>query len=164
MQIIDHMKSVIEKPRSDISKYAPQIKSIKVDPDKIGIIIGPGGKMIRSIVEDTGAKIDILDEGEVLISGTDFETISAAEKRIIELVKDIEVDDIYDGKVVKITGFGAFIEVLPGKEGLLHISQITESRLNAVEDVLSVGDPIKVKVVGVDGNTGKFNLTAKSIS
>lgn len=160
MQILDVIKGAIEAPRSDISEYAPRIIKMNIDPDKIRDVIGPGGKMINQIIAKTGVKIDIEDDGTVLIASNDAKMGSEAKKIIEDITKDVEVGEIYDGKVTKLMKFGAFVEVLNGKEGLLHISQIDHKRIDKVEDVFKVGDEVRVKVVGIDDD-GKIDLSRK---
>ncbi|HAR61826.1 MAG TPA: polyribonucleotide nucleotidyltransferase [Candidatus Margulisbacteria bacterium] len=162
MALLDHMVSVIDKPRDNISSYAPRIVSLMIPQDKIGLLIGPGGKTIKGIIEETGVEIDIADDGRVMIASVDENSLNMAKEKIFNLVRDVEVGEVYNGKVVKITNFGAFVEVLPGKEGLLHISQISERRLQTVEEVLHIGDRIRVKVKEID-NMGRVNLTARDV-
>lgn len=163
MRLLDHMDTAIDEPRDHISEFAPKIKIVRINPEKVGLLIGPGGKTIKGIIEETGVKIDINDDGSVIVADTDQAAIDAAVARIEGITKDVEAGEQYVGRVVKITNFGAFVEVLPGKEGLLHISKISKERINAVEDVLSVGDTINVKVQEIDNN-GRFNLTAKGLN
>ncbi|MBS4536000.1 polyribonucleotide nucleotidyltransferase [Clostridium sp. D2Q-14] len=158
--ILDKMNAVISKPREELSPYAPRILTMKVDPDKIRDIIGPGGKTINSIIDETGVKIDIEDDGKVLIASEDMNMGKKAIELINDIVKEIEVNEIYLGKVVKIMPFGAFVEVLPGKEGLVHISNIAKERIEKVEDVLSIGDEVLVKVTNID-KQGRVNLSRK---
>lgn len=160
--ILNHMNTAISTARDSVSEYAPRIETISVEQDKIGTIIGPGGKTIRGIVDATGAKVDIDDEGVVTVAASDNNVMQAAIKMITDLIKEIEVGEVYEGKVVRITNFGAFVELLPGKDGLLHISQICDKRVEKVEDELSVGDIIKVKVKEID-KQGRVSLTAKNI-
>ncbi|WP_428897434.1 polyribonucleotide nucleotidyltransferase [Parelusimicrobium proximum] len=162
MHIMEHMESVIAEPRKDISQYAPQIYQMKIPQDKIGALIGPGGKNIKKIVEETGAKIDVNDEGIVQIASANAEKLEAAKKAVESFTKDVEVNQIYEGKVVSIQPFGAFVELLPGKDGLLHISEIEKHRINKVEDVLKLGDVVKVKVLEIDNN-GKVRLSRKAL-
>lgn len=153
----------IDKPRKEISKYAPKIKSIKIDVDKIKDVIGSGGKVINKIIDDTGVKIDIEDDGTVFVYSMDEEMITAALKTIIALTEDVEKDGVYMGKVTKIMPAFAIVEILPGKEGLLHISQISKQRISKIEDVLKIGQDIMIKVTEVDKEQGKYKLTAKDI-
>ncbi len=162
MHIMQEMLAEIPEPRKELSPYAPRIITMHVDPEKIRIIIGPGGKTINSIVEKTGVKIDIDDEGQVFIASTDMEGAEAARKEIELLTKDVEVGEVYEGKVTRIMNFGAFIEILPGKEGLLHISKMAKGRVEKVEDVMNVGDTVKVKVTEIDSQD-RINLSRKEL-
>lgn len=162
MHIMQEMLAEIPEPRKELSPYAPRIITMHVDPDKIRIIIGPGGKTINSIVEKTGVKIDIDDEGQVFIASTDMAGAEAARKEIELLTKDVEVGEVYEGKVTRIMNFGAFIEILPGKEGLLHISKMAKGRVEKVEDVMNVGDTVKVKVTEIDSQD-RINLSRKEL-
>ena len=157
------MLKAISKPRAHLSKYAPKIDTIKINPDKIRDVIGTGGKVINKIIEDTGVKIDIEDDGTIFVSGIDQEMIDKAIRTIHDLTADVELNQVYMGKVTKIMQFGALVEILPGKEGLLHISKISNKRVNKVEDVLNVGDDILVKVTEINKEDGKFSLTAKGL-
>jgi len=161
LYILDKMNSVISKPRSKMSKYAPRVIKTKVDPEKIRDIIGPGGKTINKIIAETDVKIDIEDDGSVFITANNMEQGDKALKIIEEIVKEVAVGDIYVGKIVRITSFGAFVEVLPGKEGLVHISQVAKERIAKVEDLFKVGDEILVKVVEID-KQGRINLSRKA--
>ena len=163
IHIIDKMEEVIAKPRPDLSPWAPRIITIHIEPDDIGTVIGPGGKMIRRIIEETGATIDIEDDGTVLIGSVNSAAGEAARDWILRLVKRIEVGGIYVGRVTRIIAMGAFVEVLPGKEGMVHISQIENRRVEKVEDVLSVGQRVIVKVRDID-ERGRVNLTIKGVS
>jgi polyribonucleotide nucleotidyltransferase len=160
MHIMGKMLEVIAQPRPELSLFAPRIIIITIDPDKIRNVIGPGGKTIKRIIDETGVKIDIEDDGRVFIAAVDGEAGKKAMKIIESLTADVEVGKIYMGKVVKIMDFGAFVEVLPGKEGLVHISQLAEQRVGKVEDVVSIGDEIMVKVVKID-EQGRVNLSRK---
>lgn len=162
MHIMQEMLAEIPEPRKELSPYAPRIITMHVDPEKIRIIIGPGGKTINSIVEKTGVKIDIDDEGQVFIASTDMAGAEAARKEIELLTKDVEVGEVYEGKVTRIMNFGAFIEILPGKEGLLHISKMAKGRVEKVEDVMNVGDTVKVKVTEIDSQD-RINLSRKEL-
>lgn len=157
------MLKAIDKPRPYVSKYAPKIENIKINPSKIGDVIGAGGKTINKIIDETGVKIDIEDDGTVFVAGVDAEMIDKAINIIKSLTEDIELNKVYMGKVTKIMQFGAFVEVLPGKEGLLHISQISNQRIKKVEDLLKIGDDILVKVTEINKDEGKFSLTAKDL-
>ena len=156
------MLKQIAEPRKELSKYAPKITKTKIKLDKIKDVIGPGGKMINKIIEETGVKIDIQEDGNVFIYSQDSESGNRALEMIDEIAREIEVGGIYKGKVTRIMSFGAFVDVGGGKEGLLHISKISKERVNKVEDVLKVGDEVRVKVYEID-DQGRINLTAKNI-
>lgn len=158
--ILDKMNSVIGKPREELSPYAPKIITTKVDPDKIRDIIGPGGKTINKIIAETNVKIDIEDDGKVYISAIDMINGQKALKIIEGLTKDVIEGEVYLGKVVRIMNFGAFVEILPGKEGLVHISKLDKKRVEKVEDVVSIGDEILVKVTEID-KQGRINLSRR---
>lgn len=159
--ILDKMLECIAEPRKQLKKYAPKITTIKVNPDKIKDIIGPGGKVIKKIVEDTGAQIDINDDGTVYIAAANSESADAAIKTIQDITAEPEVGKIYTGKVTRIMNFGAFVEFMPGREGLVHISQLAKERVAKVEDVVNVGDEIVVKLVEIDSK-GRMNLSRKA--
>ncbi len=160
LHILDKMLECIDKPRPELSQYAPKIIIMKIKPEKIRDVIGSGGKVINKIIEETGVKIDIEDDGTVFIAAENPEKGNAAKKIIEKIVKEIEVGEIYLGKVVRITTFGAFVEIDDGKDGLLHISKISDKRVKKVEDVLSIGDEILVKVTEID-QQGRINLSRK---
>lgn len=160
--ILDKMNEVISEPRPDLSKYAPRILTMQVDPDKIRDIIGPGGKVINKIIDETNVKIDIEDDGSVSIAAENIEDGNRAMKIIENIVKEVEPGEVYLGKVTKILPFGAFVEVLNGKEGLVHISNLAHERVNKVEDVLNVGDEVLVKVTEID-KQGRINLSRKAM-
>ena len=159
MHIMDIMLEEIPEPRKEMSKYAPRSIGMMIDPDKIRIVIGPGGKTINRIVAETGAKIDIDDDdsGRITIYSPDLAGAEAARREIELLTKDVEVGEVYEGKVTRIMNFGAFIEILPGKEGLLHISKMAKQRVEKVEDVMNIGDVVMVKVKEID-NQNRINL------
>jgi polyribonucleotide nucleotidyltransferase len=160
LHVLAKMREAIEKPRIELSPYAPRFVTIKIRTDKIREIIGPGGKVIRGIKEQTGNKIDVEHDGRVTIFSPDNESVQKALGMIQDICREVEVDRIYVGKVKKITDFGAFVEVIPNTDGLLHVSQIAETRIRAVTDVLTEGDVVVVKVLEVDGN-GKMRLSRK---
>ena len=160
LSILDSMRSALEKPRTDISEYAPRILTITVHKDKIRDIIGPGGKMIRSITERTGCKIEVNDDGRVDIASTDGVAAEKAIQIIKELTAEAELNKSYMGKVVRIVNFGAFVEILPGVDGLLHISEIAHHRVGEVTDELNEGDEVMVKVIDIDGQ-GRVRLSRK---
>ncbi|HEC92055.1 MAG TPA: polyribonucleotide nucleotidyltransferase [Candidatus Atribacteria bacterium] len=157
LAILEKMNEVISKPKKDLSIYAPKITIIKIDPSKIGTVIGPSGKNIKKIIETTGASIDIKEDGEIFISSIDEKSVMQSKKMIESLVKEAKVGDIYKGRVTRTTNFGAFVEILPGKEGLVHISKLSKKRIAKVEDIVKVNDNILVKVIGID-NLGRIDL------
>lgn len=158
--ILNKMNEVIDKPKPELSPYAPRILTLKIDPDKIREVIGPGGKTINKIIADTGVKIDIEDDGRIYIASMDEWAGKKAVELIERLTRDVEIGGIYLGKVLRTTNFGAFVEILPGKEGLVHISKLERGRVNRVEDVVKVGDEILVKVTDID-HQGRINLSRK---
>ena len=158
--ILSVMEKAIAAARKDVSAYAPRIVTIKIKPDKIRDVIGPGGKVIRGLVEETGCKIDVEDDGSVLIAAADNTALEKAIAMIQQITAEPEIGKIYDGVVRKIVDFGAFVEIMPGTDGLLHISQISDERVRAVEDVLHEGDEIPVKVLDVD-RSGKIRLSLR---
>jgi len=162
MHIMDIMLAAIAEPRADLSPFAPRIITMEIDPDKIRDVIGPGGKIIKKIIEETGVSIDIEDDGKVFIAAVDMEAGQKAVRIIENLVKDVEVGATYQGKVTRLMNFGAFVEILPGKEGLVHISQLARDRVNKVEDVVKTGDEIMVKVTEID-RQGRINLSRKAL-
>ncbi|MDY6781234.1 MAG: polyribonucleotide nucleotidyltransferase [Cyanobacteriota bacterium] len=162
LHILEKMTDALGEPRSDLSAHAPRLLTMKIDPDSIGLVIGPGGKTIKGIVEQTGAKVDIEDDGTVVISSTDKEKAMKAMKIIEGMTHKIEEDEVYVGHVVRIIPIGAFVEILPGKEGMIHISQLAEGRVGKVEDEVAVGDEVVVKVREIDSR-GRVNLTRLGI-
>ena len=163
LHILGIMNECISEPRQTISSYAPHLYSMTVPVDMIGAVIGPGGKSIRHIIELSGAEINIEDDGTVTIAAVSGESAAVARK-MIEKITEVPVKgNIYTGVVTKTTEFGAFVEILPGKEGLLHISQIDNKRVNKVEDVLKHGDEVTVKLLDIDPDTGKLSLSKKAL-
>ena len=160
MFILGKMLEAIPQVREELSQYAPRVITMNINPDKIRDVIGPGGKVIKKIVEETGVKIDIEDDGRVMIMSSDAEASAKAVKAIEDIVAEVEVGRTYMGKVVRITDFGAFVEVLPGKDGLVHISQLALERVKKVEDVVKIGDEIMVKCIEID-EKGRVNLSRK---
>jgi polyribonucleotide nucleotidyltransferase len=158
--VLDKMSAALAKPRQELSLYAPRIDVIKVNPEKIGELIGPGGKTIKKIIAQTGTTIDIQEDGSVLVGSTDASKSEEAIKMIKAITEEVEVGRIYIGKVKRITAFGAFCEIAPGKDGLVHVSELAEGFVKRVEDVVKVGDEIKVKVIGID-ELGRINLSKK---
>ena len=157
LHIMGEMLNEIDAPRAELSKYAPRIITMKIDPEQVRVVIGPGGKTINKITQDTGAKLDLEDDGTVFITAPDMESAYACQQAVELLTKDVEVGEVYEGEVKRIMAFGAFIEVLPGKEGLLHISKMADYRVDKVEDVMNLGDKVKVKVKEID-DQGRINL------
>ena len=160
--IMGKMMECISEPRKELSKYAPKITSMTVDTDKIAKVIGPGGKTIKKIIEETGCKIDIDDTGKIFIAAINSEAAEKAINMIEGITAEAEVGKTYTGKVTRLMNFGAFVEILPGKEGLVHISQLSTERVEKVEDIVSVGDEIIVKVTEID-NKGRINLSRKAV-
>ena len=162
MQILNHMMSTIATPRQELSQYAPKILTMAINPDKIRDVIGPSGKQINKIIEETGVKIDIEQDGTIFISSIDQPMNEKAKKIIEDLVREVEVGQMYLGKVKRIEKFGAFVEIFSGKDGLVHISELAEERIGKVEDVVSIGDENLVKVMEID-KQGRVNLSRKAI-
>lgn len=158
--ILHEMLKEIDQPRAELSPYAPSMITMKIDPDKIRYVIGPGGKMIKKIVDETGVKVDIEDDGSVYILSSDQESGEAARQIIFDLTRDVVVGELYNGKVKRVMNFGAFIEIVPGQEGLCHISKLAKYHVKNVESVLKVGDDVWVKVVDID-DQGRINLSRK---
>jgi polyribonucleotide nucleotidyltransferase len=161
--ILEAMRNVISEPRPDLSHWAPRIETIKIQPDKIREVIGPGGKMVRAIQSETGTTIELEDDGTVRITGAKAEGRDRARAMIEGLTKEPEVGEVYDGKVTRIMSIGAFVEYLPGKEGLVRISELSSERVNTVEDAVKVGDKVKVKVAEVD-RMGRVNLSIRAVN
>jgi len=159
--ILEKMVATISEPRKEMSQFAPRIYTLKIPTDKIRDLIGPGGKMIRSIVDETGVKIDVEDDGTVNIFAADGESAKLAIQRVTDIAAVAEVGKTYLGKVVRLVEFGAFVEIFPGTDGLLHISEISENRIKAVRDELKEGDQILVKVLALEGN--KIKLSRKAV-
>ncbi|HHW38927.1 MAG TPA: polyribonucleotide nucleotidyltransferase [Bacillales bacterium] len=162
MQILKHMMQTISGPRTALSKYAPKILTMNINPDKIRDVIGPSGKQINKIIEETGVKIDIEQDGTVFIASPDMEMNQKAKKIIEDIVREVEVGQMYLGKVKRIEKFGAFVEIFQGKDGLVHISELAEERVGKVEDVVSIGDELLVKVTEID-KQGRVNLSRKAV-
>jgi polyribonucleotide nucleotidyltransferase len=162
MHILDSMLSTISESRGQLSQYAPKILTMSINPDKIRDVIGPSGKQINKIIEETGVKIDIEQDGSVFISSTDEEMNKKAKKIIEDIVREVEVGQLYLGKVKRIEKFGAFVEIFNGKDGLVHISELAEERIGKVEDVVSIGDELLVKVTEID-RQGRVNLSRKAV-
>ena len=161
MKVLDVMAAAISRPRKELSQYAPRIETVKIHPDKIGLLIGPGGKTIKGIVAETGAEINIDDDGSVHIYSANRDSLNRAKEIITGMTREIEVGETYHGRVVSIKDFGAFVEVLPGKDGLVHISELADFRVKSVEDVVKVGDMVWVKCIGID-DKGRVKLSRKA--
>jgi polyribonucleotide nucleotidyltransferase len=161
LYILDKMLEAIDRPREEISRHAPKIIHMSIDPEKIRDVIGPGGRVIRAIVADTGAEINVEDDGRVLIAAVDAEAGEKAYNTICGLVADVEVGKLYTGEVKRVLKFGAFVEVLPGKEGLVHISELSDERVRRVEDVLKEGDTVTVKCIEIDRQK-RINLSKRA--
>lgn len=163
LYILDKMLAVIDKPRAEISKYAPKIITFTINPDKIKDVIGSGGKTINKIIEETGVKIDIEDDGQVFIATPDSDMAEKAKQIILNIAEDLEVGKIYSGKVARIMNFGAFVDIAPGKEGMIHISKLSSKRVEKVEDVVNIGDEVEVEVIKID-NKGRVDLKLVAVS
>ncbi len=159
--ILGKMLEVIDKPAAELSPYAPRVTTLKIDVDKIRDVIGTGGKVVKKIIDETGVAVDIHEDGNIFITSTDAEGMARAVQMIEDIVREVEVGEIYTGKVTRIMKFGAFVEVLPGKEGLCHISQLANRRVEKVEDVVQIGDQLTVKVVEID-DKGRINVSHKA--
>ena len=162
IHILEEMLKAINEPRKELSPYAPRLLTMKIDPDLIGMVIGPSGKTIKAITEQTGAKIDIEDDGKVIIAAVEAEKADMAKKMIFNITRKLNEGDVYLGKVTRIIDIGAFVEILPGKEGMIHISQLAEGRVGKVDDEVAVGDEIVVKIRGFD-QKNRLNLTRLGI-
>jgi len=162
MHLIDEMEKIIPAPREELSRYAPRILTVLIDPEKIGKLIGPGGKTIRSIQERTGATIDVENDGTVLIASTDGAAGESAKAEVEALCAEIKVGTVFEGKVISTKEFGAFIEIAPGTDGMCHISELADGYVQKVEDVVSIGDTVRVKVINVD-DTGRIKLSRKAV-
>lgn len=162
LEILDHMGNTIANSRDDLSQFAPRMLSLKVPTDKIGAIIGPGGSVIRGMIDEFGVTIDVQDDGTVVIGSPDQEAAEKAENAIQALTKEVEVGDKYTGRVVRIMPFGAFVQILPGKDGMVHISELAEHRVPDVESVVSIGDQLEVMVINID-NQGRIDLSHRAI-
>lgn len=158
--ILDHMVSVLAQPRQELSQFAPHIDKVKINPDKIGAVIGKGGEMINKITSETGAEIDIKDDGLITVASPDGESIKKAIDWIKALTEEPEIGKTYEGKVVSIKDFGAFVNIMPGTDGMVHISKLAEGRVEQVSDVLSEGQIVRVKLMDID-DRGRLSLSLK---
>jgi len=161
LEILEVIQKAISEPRSDLSQYAPRVETIKISPAKIGALIGPGGKVINEIIEKTGAEIDIEDDGSVFVTSVTPEGMKKAMALIQEVTYEPKPGDEFDGTVVAIKDFGAFVEIMPGKDGMVHISEMADHRIDKVTDVIKMGQKVHVWVKNVDESTGKISLTMK---
>jgi polyribonucleotide nucleotidyltransferase len=162
LHLIDQMEKVLAQPRPDIAPHAPRITIVKIDPDKIGKLIGPGGKTIRGIQERTGAQVDVEEDGTVFIACANAEASAKARAEVEALGAEIKVGSIYEGRIVSIKEFGAFVELAPGTDGMCHISELAHGFVKTVTDIVKVGDSVKVKVINVD-DTGRIKLSRKAL-
>lgn len=160
--ILNHIKEIIPEPRPELSPYAPRIFTMMIDPEKIRLVIGPGGKIINKIIEETGVKIDIENDGTIYIASADLEMAEKARAIIQEIIREPEVGEIYEGKVVRVADFGAFVEFLPGKDGMIHISDLAVGRINKVQDVVNLGDALTVQIAEID-SMGRINLKSPEV-
>jgi polyribonucleotide nucleotidyltransferase len=162
LHILEKMLSALGRPRTELSPFAPRLLTLKIDPELIGLVIGPGGKTIKGITEQTSCKIDIADDGTVTIASSEGERAERARQIIYNMTRKLNEGEVYVGRVTRIIQIGAFVEVLPGKEGMIHISQLAEGRVGRVEDEVAVGDEVVVKVREIDSK-GRLNLTRLGI-
>jgi polyribonucleotide nucleotidyltransferase len=160
--ILDKMNEAITASRADVSKFAPRMTKIKIEQSKIGAVIGTGGKTIRSIIESTKTTIDVADDGTITIGSSDMEATQKAISIIEGLTREAKIGDIFTGKVSRILNFGAMVEILPGKDGLVHISELADRRLDRVEDEVKIGDELTVKVISID-DMGRVNLSRRAL-
>jgi len=156
------MDKVISAPRPELSEYAPRIVSFNINPDKIREVIGPGGKIINEIIDKTGVQIDIEPDGLVMVTATEGDGAQEAVDWIKNIVREVEVNEVFEGTVTRALDFGAFVEILPGQEGMVHISELAHHHVNQVEDVVKTGDTVKVKVIKID-EKGRINLSMKAL-
>jgi polyribonucleotide nucleotidyltransferase len=163
LKVLARMKEAIDAPRPDISVYAPRILILNINPEKVGEVIGPAGKVIKKIVSQTGAKIDIEEDGKILIASTDMSAAEAAKQMILDLTAEAELGHVYTGKVVRLEEYGAFVEIMPNLVGLLHISEVAPYRINSIHDALHLGDTVTVKVVSIDPADNKIRLSKKAL-
>jgi polyribonucleotide nucleotidyltransferase len=162
LQILDHIKGTLSKPRDDMSPFAPRMLSLKIPTEKIGAIIGPGGSVIRKMIEEYGVTIDVSDDGTVIIGSPDKENAERAKAQIESMTREIKIGTVYQGKVVRIMPFGAFVQLVPGKDGLVHISELSDHHVPTVESVVKLGDPLEVMVTNID-HLGRVDLSARAI-
>jgi polyribonucleotide nucleotidyltransferase len=161
LQILNEMKKVLEKPRTSLSPFAPKILTLQINPEKIREVIGPGGKVINGIIEECDVSIDIEEDGKIYITAKEKKAAEKALAWIKNITREVKVGEVFQGKVKRILDFGAFVEILPGQEGLIHISQLAPYRVKKVEDVVKIGDIVPVKVISID-EQGRINLSMKA--
>jgi len=157
-KILESMAKVLDKPRPELSPYAPRILTIQINPEKIREVIGPGGKVINEIIKETGAAIDIQDTGVIFVTSEKEEAAKKAIDWIKNITREVKIGEVFQGKVKRILEFGAFVEILPGQEGLIHISKLAKTRVRKVEDVVKIGDTVSVEVISID-DQGRINLS-----
>jgi polyribonucleotide nucleotidyltransferase len=162
LQVLAKMKEALPQPRPDISPYAPRIVNLFINPSKVGEVIGPAGKIIKKIISETKTKIEIDEGGKITIASSDMEAVKQAEQMIKDITEEAEVGKIYNGKVVRIEDYGAFVQILPNVDGLLHVSEISHQRVKNVRDVIKMGQTLRVKVVSIDENN-KIRLSKKAL-
>ena len=162
LHILGKMEEAITGSRDELSSFAPRMLTVKINPEKIRDVIGKGGATIRALTEETGSQIDISDEGLVTISSADLDKAKEAERRILEITAEVEVNQVYEGTIQRMLDFGAIVQILPGKDGLLHISEIANYRINDINDVLSAGQKLRVKVIEAD-DRGRIRLSVKAL-
>lgn len=162
LEVLAKMAEALAAPREEVSQYAPRMTSVKIPVSKIGAVIGPGGKVIRGIIEETGAQVDVQDDGTVFVSSVDSDAAARAVQMILNLTQEAKIGDIYTGKVVRIMGFGAFVQILPGQDGMVHVSELSDHRVESVEDEIEMGQELTVQVIDIDPQ-GKVSLSRRSI-
>jgi polyribonucleotide nucleotidyltransferase len=163
LRVLSLMKAAMPAPRPEISVYAPRILTLIINPEKISEVIGPAGKIVKKIISQTGAKIDIEDDGRIVIASTDMSAAERAKQMILDLTAEAEVGQTYTGKVVRLEEYGAFVEIMPNLVGLLHISEVAPYRIASIRDVLKLGDTVTVKVVSIDPVDNKIRLSRKAL-
>jgi len=162
LKVLEKMKEALPAPRPEISRYAPRIITVYIDPSRVGEVIGPSGKIIKKIIAETKAKIDIEEDGKILIASSDMEAVKSAEKMIRDITAEAEVGKVYEGKVVRLEEYGAFIQILPNVDGLLHISEVSHERIRNIRDVMKMGQVLEVKVIAIDDNN-KVRLSKRAL-
>jgi len=163
LQILEVMRETISEPRPELSPYAPRMLTLQINPDYIGAVIGPGGKMIRSIQEQTNTRIEILEDGTVIISSIDMLGAERAREMVATLVEEPELGGIYTGKITRIEDYGVYVEFLPGRDGMVHISQLSDERIENIRNEFNVGDEIMVMITDIERNSGKIRLSRQAV-